>query len=977
MSLGTLGSYDLLTCLAAGGMAEIYAARDTRDPAQLVIVKRMLSQFIEDPAFVEMFLDEGRTVSLLRHPNVVRMHYFGFEGDTPYLAMEYLHGVDVRAMIRAARARRATLSLEVAVAITVAVCAGLHHAHEARSVDGYPLDIVHRDVSPQNVFVTFLGEIKVIDFGIAKSRGRSHETRAGSLKGKVPYMSPEQIRGATVDRRSDLYAVGVMFYELVTGRRPYVIEDGEPQGEFSLMMAIVSHQIASPRTVRPSLPASIEQILLKALSAQPADRYQTGEEMEHALRDAARAEGLRCDARPLTAFLDVAFREEKRQWREAMAESDDELVTRIRSLDELRSSVDEEFDPTAFAAAELAALRANPPALASEPPPRSPRQARDEVSLIAVEPRLDERFPAAELAATSSGTVVFDLGRVTRISSFGLRQWLELQRAFQERDMETAVYLARCSEAVVAQLGLMRAFAEGCSVVSFLAPFACTRCGHALRHTFDCERDAAALTAAELPCLPCPGCGGPCLLDDDLSFMAPLFPHLGRPTPPTVRAALDRLEAADESAPLVEKLVEDQRTLIRITRPIDHGYKWARALEGLEGDVELELADAGLHELAAIDAAASALRQLDPAVRAVELVGAPLALARRLAEEPRCQLRSVAVRGRCPSCQVPRWAQLSEDLPALLAGSAPAAVCHRCASPLIELELGETHALAPTEPARRRSYAVDPAPVRAPTRAALPRSPSARPRWRWRWPVVAAVAALGLIVLVLRRERPAVELRPVEPDRLNSQVKYTSMSDRLEAEAYSATGSPTSADSTAALGQARLVAIRALIAEIETQLPADVRALHVQASEEKVIEHFNAQLGPHVAITRVAASTIPTGGATVRYAISRADLATAVAFYRQRLDAWGATWCNAPPTLAPGVIVRDSTDARWKVGDRLLSLDGAPVRDLDAVRVIAAGRGGAVEALLERSGARVRQRLAPAPHTGCDPEQSSNCARGP
>jgi eukaryotic-like serine/threonine-protein kinase len=483
-----LGKYELLTRLASGGMAEIYVARDTTAAGAIVIIKRMLPQFVDNPAFVEMFLDEGRTVSLLHHANLIEMHDFGFEHDTPYLAMEYLHGVDVRTMTRVAKSRARQVPLQVSLTIVAEVCAGLHHAHEARTLDGYPLELVHRDVSPQNAFLTFAGAIKVIDFGIAKVRGRVHETAAGALKGKVPYMAPEQIRGKDVDRRTDIYAAGVLLYELTLGRLPYLSEPGEdPRGEFNLMMAIVNHRVARPTAVRPNLPLAIERILTTALAAHPADRYPTAAAMRDAIDVAAKDHWVPIDPTVVTGFLRELFGDHEQRWRGAHTQGDAELVTQIDELAQARTRAGALDDPTKIDARELAEPAAAEPAPA--PPPRS----LDEVSVISLPPRIDEHFAGAARAQAMAGSVVLDLGRVERISSFGVREWFELHRALAARTDQVAVYLARCSEAIVAQLSVIRTFGASGHVVSFLAPYLCAGCGHAFAHAFDCERDAAVL----------------------------------------------------------------------------------------------------------------------------------------------------------------------------------------------------------------------------------------------------------------------------------------------------------------------------------------------------------------------------------------------------------------------------------------------------------------------------------------------------
>ena len=428
-----LGKYELLTRLASGGMAEIYVARDTTAPDRVAIVKRMLPQFTDNPAYVEMFLDEGRTVSLLRHPNLIAMHDFGFEQDTPYLAMEYLHGVDVRTMTRGAKSRARQIPLQVSLTIAAEVCAGLHHAHEARTLDGYPLELVHRDVSPQNVFLTFAGGIKVIDFGIAKVRGRVHETRAGALKGKVPYMAPEQIRGQAVDRRTDVYAIGVMLYELTIGRLPYLTEPGEdPRGEFTLMMAIVNHRIARPTALRPNLPSAVERILLTALAAAPAERFPTALALRDALAAAAADAWVPIEPPVVTSFLRELFGDREQAWRGAHDHGGAELATQIDALAQARAEAAAAEDATAIEPHELPAA-----------PAAAPARSLAEVSVVPLPARIDERFAGAELARTLAGSVVLDLGRVERISSYGVREWFGLYAIVNERTCRVYVLFGK------------------------------------------------------------------------------------------------------------------------------------------------------------------------------------------------------------------------------------------------------------------------------------------------------------------------------------------------------------------------------------------------------------------------------------------------------------------------------------------------------------------------------------------------------
>ncbi|HEX4460669.1 MAG TPA: serine/threonine-protein kinase, partial [Polyangia bacterium] len=218
-----LGDYEILKRLAVGGMAEIFLARVRKLTGfqKMVVIKRILPQLAQNTDFVEMFLDEARIAATLEHPHIVQTYDVGMIDDSYYIAMEYLHGEDVRSIMRAVNTRLQAPPIEQALHIIISAAAGLHYAHEKVGFDGAPLDIVHRDVSPQNLIVTYEGSVKLLDFGIAKASNRLRETRVGTLKGKVPYMSPEQCRSEQLDRRSDIYSLGILMWELTLSRRLY------------------------------------------------------------------------------------------------------------------------------------------------------------------------------------------------------------------------------------------------------------------------------------------------------------------------------------------------------------------------------------------------------------------------------------------------------------------------------------------------------------------------------------------------------------------------------------------------------------------------------------------------------------------------------------------------------------------------------------------------------------------------------------
>lgn len=463
-----LGKYEIVTRLASGGMAEIHAARDADQ--RILIVKQMLAQFTDKAEYVEMFLDEGRTVSLLHHPNIVEMYDFGFVEEVPYLAMEYLHGVDLRALLRAAKHAAMPVPHPIAVAIGWGASAGLHHAHEARSLDGFPLDLVHRDVSPQNLIVTFDGRVKLIDFGIAKSRGRLHETRAGSLKGKVPYMAPEQVRAGVLDRRTDVYALGVVLYELITGRRPYVVErDAEPKGEFSLMMAIVGHKLAPASRLRSDVPPELEEILVRALAAKPNDRFATAGEMAAALAAMPRATPAQ-----ITAYLGGLFGN-----RPSLAHAEiDDAATEIQQLEELRTSGDDEYDLVVEAEPAQLVVRA-----AFE------KRVEGDHTSLRLDRTVDASFRWAKLLDGVEGAVELDLGAVVLEPATCAAAAIALRGLGSE---------ARSIEVLGAPLALARALAGSRATIRSIATLGhCTSCA---------ATRIVVLPYAELAAARCPQC---------------------------------------------------------------------------------------------------------------------------------------------------------------------------------------------------------------------------------------------------------------------------------------------------------------------------------------------------------------------------------------------------------------------------------------------------------------------------------------
>jgi serine/threonine-protein kinase len=269
--------YRLYEPIAAGGTATVHYGRMLGPVgfARTVAVKRLHREYARDPEFVAMFMDEARLAARVHHPNVVQtVDVVAAEGEL-FLVMEYLSAVSLSQLLQAARARRERPPAQVAAAVTSDVLRGLHAAHEATDEDGVPLDIVHRDVSPQNVLVGADGIARVLDFGIAKATGRAAQvTREGQVKGKFAYMAPEQVTNVGVSRQSDVFAASIVFWELLTGERLF-----QAESEPALLAAVLSAPIRPPSAIAAGIGPELDRILLRGLARDVSVRYASGREM--------------------------------------------------------------------------------------------------------------------------------------------------------------------------------------------------------------------------------------------------------------------------------------------------------------------------------------------------------------------------------------------------------------------------------------------------------------------------------------------------------------------------------------------------------------------------------------------------------------------------------------------------------------------------------------------------------------------------
>ncbi len=299
-------------------MAEIFLARaqSMHGFEKQVVLKRILPQHAQSEDFIRMFLAEARLAATLHHPNIVQVYDIGEEGGTYFFTMEYIQGEDLRRLVRAARRKQTPIPLAHILHIIMGMAGGLHHAHEKVGNDGRPLGIVHRDVSPSNVLVTYEGDVKVVDFGIAKAAAAQVSTIAGTLKGKIPYMSPEQCRGEAVDRRSDIFSIGTLLWELTTGKRLFAGEN-----EFAILNRVAKADVPPPSSVRPEYPPELEAIVMRALNVDPERRYDTAIDLQIDLEDFAREARLPVSSARMGRFVRGLFEEELRAAQAELAEA--------------------------------------------------------------------------------------------------------------------------------------------------------------------------------------------------------------------------------------------------------------------------------------------------------------------------------------------------------------------------------------------------------------------------------------------------------------------------------------------------------------------------------------------------------------------------------------------------------------------------------------------------------------------------------
>ncbi|NOU27573.1 MAG: serine/threonine protein kinase [Polyangiaceae bacterium] len=874
-----IGPYEILGKLATGGMADICLAR--RPPGGVIVVlKKLRSDHVSSKDFERMFEAECDTSSRLTHPNIVRTLEHGVTSEGPYLVMEYLRGEDLRSLQARLGAAGQRLPVCAALRIGVQMCAGLHYAHRAVDAEGEPMNVVHRDVSPQNVFLTTSGDVKLVDFGIAKSRIRSWETKHGTIKGKVPYMAPEQVKNEPVDARTDVYAAGVVLYELLTGRRPYA---ARRSAEFAMMLAIARHDVARPSTVSPGFPPVLEEILLRALALEPTARFASAAELGAALEAYAHQVGLALGRQALVSLV--------RDAGQAVAAGMNEVIGSGRSSEQVAP------EPQAVALDHVAG-----------------------VAVLSLDATIAEDFAGASVGAALDGVVILDASQVVRVTSFGVREWLHMMRAVPS---EAELYLYGVSPAVAAQMAMVRGFVGAARIISVLAPYLCRDCGAAWLRAIDCERDAEQILNGPAPSV-CDRCGGVARFDEHEDYLAFAREHVGRPAlSRVVRQAAAKLDAQyASSGGGIEKTVDIAATRVRIHGTAARKPRWNKILDGVEGQLVLELNGVDM-EMANGAALAAALRAL-PEVSRVTVSDCPPELALLMTSEPlgaKIDIRTVARVNDCVGCGGVRlFASDGKEFLERTRRSEPNwASCGRCGARVSFDVTGSTPeqgtAQAGTTPVRKRA------------------SGDAR-----------KVGALLCTLLLLAG---ALTLLGTRRGPQTARVLAPSDDTTPSAAPGFVVGTGRGANEEEALAAARRSALQQVMARLRQEVPgpagAYLRALpEGDGLGDAAVRRFDAQLTNLNVVERVDASArLLDAGVElrVRYRVRGEDYRNAVRHYASCTPVGGATACGPFWTkdIDAPLLVALPDRARALPGDAVAQVDGVAVPDVDALRAALRG----------------------------------------
>lgn len=699
-----ISRYRFVRHLATGGMAEVYAAEASgvAGTVRPVAIKRVIRDHLGDPGIRTMFAREARLCVRLQHPNIVQTYDVLDADGELNIIMELLDGLSLQDLLRTRHTDGPALDIAQAVYVVDRVLAGLHHAHELLDPTGAPLGIVHRDVSPQNIFLTRDGCVKLLDFGVAKATASQEDTESGVVKGKVLFMAPEQCQGAAVDRRADIFSVGLLLYTLLTEVHPF-----RGRNPYDTMRAVIHDPLPHPHDHRPGLPSGLVDVLTRALEKHPADRYPSAADMRAHLVDVARDGQLYC--------------------------TDAELAHQLAS----HLGPREPSPPTGPLPPDLM-VGAVP-----ETPPRPPSSedatlAETEhalvervggLTVVQLRGTLDESFDTAPLVPHLLGRVLIDTAHVTRITSYGIRGLLQLHQT----DQEVSLHHLRCSVPFLQQVSMVRSLLGGGSILSFHLPYVDPVNGNPFTVLLEGTDAAAALQDRQAPPRTCPGFPDrQAHFDEDAEsyfWFAELFQAC---PPPELRPVLDRL-AADHRRREVEKGIDQDGTRIWIRRPLVASFRWRNLLGGVEGRVHLDLEHTPSWTREGVQALMQVLGRESDGIVALRVTHAPRPLVEELFEpswQDRLGPSTGRVHARCEDCATPRRVAIElARLPEVQAGVAVPERCPACG--------GALHATEGFEDLPRL-------PGTLPTAPEQVEQPTSRPP-----AIVGAILALGILVALV------------------------------------------------------------------------------------------------------------------------------------------------------------------------------------------------------------------------------------
>lgn len=658
--------YQFVEHLASGGMADLFVADalGVGGVRKRVAIKQVQPRHASDEQFVGMFLNEARLASTLQHPHIVQTYDVLQVRGEYFIIMELLEGCDLQELLKLLRDDELQLTVPQVLYLIERALAALHYAHERLGPDGVPLGITHRDVSPHNLFLTYEGGVKLLDFGIAKVQDMEKPTGTNMLKGKVLYMAPEQCQAGQVDRRTDIYSVGVVLYRLLGQAFPH-----RGSNAFDTMRAIIHDPPTSLRERAPDISAELDAVVMKSLEKHPDARFQTAREMQLEIVRISRGLGA------FVSDLDFAS-----------------LVRRMAPRDRPRKDA-----PKGSRLPED--LVVGGPAQ-SDTPDETTSSGRQElvssdsailerlhgVLLLQLRGSIDERLPVQALEPHLEGDLIVDTEHVVRVSSYGIRQLLALFDT--RRGRRGATFHVRTSPVFIEQISMVRGLLGGGSVLSYQLPYVDPETGNPFTEMVDGERGARILSRREPPTVPCPGFSHrKAEFDDDPdTFFCFEAEYNARP-PEHIGVVVKSLESGGQSKP-VEKTVDAEATRLRVLRPLTTAMRWPRLVRGVEGHMVLDLEKVPYWEDDGLEQLSDALESVSKNLTMVEFRGVPVDVYRFLRKQQNLVgsrwVRSVRLATACTQCSTPRQVVVNaDDLGALRKDpQVPSELCHRCAGRL-------------------------------------------------------------------------------------------------------------------------------------------------------------------------------------------------------------------------------------------------------------------------------------------------------